>query len=136
MGGAQRYRSLQQGDGFCEGSTHPGWFQNSPWPCGSISQSIRCATAIANRTIIDVRVGAGIVRRQRLVHLDPNSSADSFEHDRPQSSSRVQSRPTVRMHIECMPDVVREKFFTDDRRAMRSNEFNPGRIMTCGLPYP
>ena len=30
-----------------------------------------------------------------------NSSADSFEHDWPQSSSRVQSRLAVRMHIGC-----------------------------------
>ena len=35
------------------------------------------------------------------VSSGPNSSADSFEHDWSQSSSRVQSRLAVRMHIGC-----------------------------------
>jgi predicted NUDIX family NTP pyrophosphohydrolase len=48
----------------------------------------------------------------------PNSSADNFEHDWPQSSNRVQSRPSVRMHVECASLAARQKTLTDDRHPL------------------
>jgi len=66
---------------------------------------------------------AGADEDHSIMGGHPNSSADSFEHDRPQSSSRVQSW----FAAKCILDARIDKLFELNTTALILKEFGAAR---------